>query len=358
MPIKGLTDQQQFGSGWPRIAMLYKGGEKREREKNGRKYEIMGVDLDHFRIEFEPEFEHLRELWVEMYGEKPDSFNRVFLAGSTVEDTFPCWNEEWDSKGTLIHRCDGENQAVWLDKTTGYHCTFKQLCVAKATPPCECKETGRLNLILLDFIEASGVLGVVTVTTHSLNDIMTVNRYLTAIYGAYKTLAGVPFVFGRAAREMSTPKTDASGNRTGERVKVSKSLLFLYVEQDFARSELLPALTGALHNTAAPAPQLETGEYAVGDNIVTLPLEETRSMLGAGRNHGPIGRSEPATKQWTKGEVELWLGKHGANGHSEAFLRAALGIAPDDKWSAFKGDTTAADALVSLAIERAIASGE
>lgn len=113
-----------------------------------------------------------------------------------------------------------------------------------------------------DFIEASGVLGYVAITTHSIHDILTLHRYLSDVAQMYGKLEGVPFVFGRAKREVSAPKP----KETGTRMKTTKSLLYLHVLPDFTREHLArrlaavdtPALTDG--HEGARVIDMQTGE--------------------------------------------------------------------------------------------------
>ena len=347
MPIKGLTDQSIAGGGLPCLAKLFKGGAKRERTNNkGEKYLIFGEDLDYFRVEFAPEFEGLRELWGEMYGNEPDSFENVLLAAPKTDDAFVCWKEEYDGAGTLIHRCDGENQALHFDRTTGRHCHFAKSCAANDTPPCKCVHTGRLNLMLTDFVDASGVLGYVSITTHSLNDILTLTRYLRDIEALYGSLWGVPFTFGRAARQLSAPDTDSTGKRTGKRRKVNKSLMYLYVRPDFTQRVLLPALVSTmLPASASNAPMLGTGDVGESSNIVSLPTDQARKVLGGGGGPRRIGeRVTPSGSAWTDTEILAFNTRWRNDGITDKEQLAALGVSGLREW---KGTLESANAAVN-----------
>lgn len=253
MPIKQLTDNHQYGRGLPRIGTLYKGDEKPEDGKRP------GKDLDHFRFEPEPQFEWVTEFWRELYADQPTEFAPVFLFGATADEVFETWMEEWSASG-LQHRCDGETQYQRFDKAIGEYSSARVKCEA---PACQCKRTGRLRLMFPDFIEASGVLGYVAITTHSIHDILTLHRYLSDVAQIYGKLEGVPFVFGRAKREVSAPKPKEPGTR----IKTTRSLLYVHVLPDFTREHLArrvaalddtPALTDGLED--AHVIDLETGE--------------------------------------------------------------------------------------------------
>lgn len=252
MPIKQLTDNHQYGRGLPRIGTLYKGDEKPEDGKRP------GKDLEHFRFEPEPQFEWVKDVWRELYAEQPTEFSPVFLFGATADEVFETWMEEWSATG-LQHRCDGETQYQRYDKAIGEYSSARVKCEA---PSCQCKRTGRLRLMFPDFIEASGVLGYVAITTHSIHDILTLHRYLSDVAQMYGKLEGVPFVFGRAKREVSAPKPKEPGTR----IKTTKSLLYVHVLPDFTREHLArrlaavdtPALTDGIEGVRVV--DLETGE--------------------------------------------------------------------------------------------------
>ncbi len=285
MPIVGLTTKTEFGAGLPMVARLYKGEEKPEQGNRP------GRDLDYFRVEFEPQFEHLRELWTELYGAEPEEFGRVFLAAATVDEAFSSWKEEWTAT-TMLHRCDGEYQKNWYNAAAQMYSTAKIACASKDEHPCGCKAVGRLNMILPDFIEATGVLGYVSVSTHSLNDILTVYRYLADIERIAGKLTGVPFIFGRAAREISAPKqVKKNGAYVNEgRIRVNKSLFYLHVAADFTQQQLLPILSGMA--TPAMQPQLPAPKTDV---------ETAKNKLGQDRS---LGRRLGKTSEGFVTEVE------------------------------------------------------
>lgn len=312
MPIKGLTDNdgRNFGSGLPLIARMYKGD---ERPADGKR---PGADLTYFRVEFEPQFEHLRELWTEMYGAEPTEFSGVFLAGATVDEAFSTWLEEWTAT-TLLHRCDGEHQVQWFDTRINAYSRAKVMCAKDSTGGCKCQRIGRLNLIMPDFVEAAGVLGYIAVATHSINDIITIHRYLSDIERMYGRLTGVPFVFGRAQKDVSTPKEN------GGRRKVKKSLLYLHVTPEFTQEHLLPTIAAPrAPMIAAPndAPQLPAGamepeviEDAEYTDVEPAPLpkivQRERRISGpaVGEKPAPAAAApEPAPAPATNGKRAEW----------------------------------------------------
>lgn len=278
MPIVNLTKSSEVGSGLPRIAKLHKGEKKTEANRPGK-------DLDYFRVEFEPEFAHLRDDWEELYGDKPEGFEQVFMTYGTVDEAFASWKEEWNSSATMLHRCDGEHQAVWYSQAAQAYSTSKEKCAAVGPNPCACKNVGRLNLLIPEFIQSTGILGYVMVETHSINDILTVYRTLADVQRINTTLLGVPFSLGRATKKISAPKMERGGNKNG-RIKVNKSLFYLHVDPDFTRETLLPRLASSGGFLSAHQPQLAVPE------LPKLEVGTARGLLNSGAGQRRLGATE------------------------------------------------------------------
>lgn len=264
MSIKGLTSGSEAGSGLPRIGKLHKGDKKTDANKPGK-------DLDYFRIEFAPEFADLREEWEAMYGEEPDGFEQVFMTYATVDEAFASWKEDWNASATLLHRCDGDHQILWYSQQAQAYSHSKEKCAAISPNPCACKNVGRLNLLIPDFIQETGILGYIEVETHSINDILTIYRTLADVQRINGgTLLGVPFSLGRATKKISAP--DLKNKR---RIKVNKSLFYLHVDPDFTRETLLPRLASTGGFLSAQQPQLPAP-------VQQISAEEAKKLLGSG----------------------------------------------------------------------------
>lgn len=242
MPIKDLTDKVDISQGLPLIARINKGAEQETKvsKKTGREYKSFGKDLDYFRITFEPQFEYLKPLWLDLYGERPTFFENVYLTAPTVDIAFATWKEEWTAT-TMMHRCDGEHQVQWYSKAAQSYSTAKEKCAANTANPCACTNIGRLNLLLMDFLQVSNILGTFLATTHSINDILTVYRRLAATEALYGTLSNVPFVFGRADKDIRAPKPDKDGEIIG-RMNITKSLFYMHIAPDFTEDKILPMI--------------------------------------------------------------------------------------------------------------------
>jgi hypothetical protein len=254
MPILDIMQSHPTGTGLPRIAKIKKGGEKIERTNaKGEKYLSVGPDLTYFRVAFAPEYAHLETEFDLIYGLQPTSLP-VMFNGVTVHEVLDAWYEEWDSHGTLLHRCDGAKQAVCYNKATGFF-EHGQSCVM---PSCKCKKTARLELIMVGFLEATGVLGTITFETHADTDVRTLYARLSSYYAMFGTLRGIPFTLQRAPREISTPTTKKDPStgkqvRTGERVKTTKSLVDLLVDPEHVKAHIKASFRKpALSQRAAP----------------------------------------------------------------------------------------------------------
>lgn len=250
MPIIGVSDDKAlyFGDGTPLLGRIYKGDEKRTITKNGKQIEIVGKDRDNFRVEFEPQFEFLRPKWEEYYcknGELPGpkEFGWVELCGNDIETTFPSYMEEYKANEKLIHRCTGNEQVKWWSEEAKDHLTGHKACEMKAGEghSCNCQMTGRLDIILLEFNNFTGVHGHFLVTTHSFHDIVYITGFLRHLKRrGLQSFESVPFTFGREFRPIPVPITDKSGAKTGERIVKSMSLLYLYLEPEFFKAAFVP----------------------------------------------------------------------------------------------------------------------
>ena len=253
MPIKGLTDQDTIhnGSQLPLVARLFKGAEKTPSKP--------GKDLDHFRIVFEEEYQHLEPVFHELFTEQPDEFDSIRFMGNTVDDVFPTYMEEWNASQTLLHRCDSEYQVQYWNEAIDMYSTAKIPCAGDA---CGCVRTGRLTFILPEFTDATGVFGAFMITVHSIHDILTLHGRLRLLQQQFGSLQAMDFRFGRAKKQISRP------NGKGKRAKMTKSLLYIEVAPEYARNVLLPHMRQQTQALPEPTRQLD--------------LNNGRTLLGSG----------------------------------------------------------------------------
>jgi hypothetical protein len=248
MPIHGLIPDTPSGSGLPRIGKFHKGLPKEVKTRaDGSTYEIVGRDTDYFRVTFTEGYEYLAPLFKQEYGAKPRSLP-VKINADTVQECFDFWREEWDGAGTLLHRCDGKQQVVTYNKRTGFFEQNQHLCAA---PACKCASVARLELILPEFFELTGVLGTFTLETHSEQDMRTLYARLSSFQAMVGSLRGLPLHLYREKRSTGAPKIE-KGQRTGERVKVARAMLDIQIAPDFVKENLIPALASTAFSTISP----------------------------------------------------------------------------------------------------------
>ncbi len=265
MPIKHLTDTYQPGRGFPRLGKLRPGDTKVT--ATGKTYP---VDLDYFRVTFEPQYAHLEEPFRQLYGDQPKEFQPVYVIGKTANEAFPNWYEAYNSSATLLRRCDGETMTKWLDESTGQHQFAPKACLcASQRTNTEadrkknlCSRVGRLNLLFPALMDATGVMGYLTAETGSRSNIQTVFQVLMDMERLLGTLQGVPFIFGRAPVEMNV-------NIDGQRKKVTKALFYLRATEAFTQQHIIRQLSGF----SAPALPEPSGQQFLNtpETVIVLP---------------------------------------------------------------------------------------
>lgn len=243
MPIKGLTTNVTAGFG--ELGKLHKGGiRKTAKRADGSEYSTMGEDLQYFR--FAATQPPIQKAFLEAYGAQPATL-QVFLPFATIEENWDAFKELWKAGG-LVHRCDGENILRWynLEKKRFEDNPGTKCPTTDKTPKNEqCKPIGRLRLILPGLWKA-GYVGLVTLCTHSLNDIVHIQGVLMATYEAGKNsrgnqgLKGVEFTLSRRKVEISTPGED------GKRVRREKWLVNLEPSSNWVILQLEAAQRMAL----------------------------------------------------------------------------------------------------------------
>ena len=257
MPIKGLTDSVQ--AAFPRIGKLRKGGEA-VRDNNGN-VTRMGKDLEYFR--FTSERPEAQAAFEEAYGENP-ALVTAYLPYATAEANFACWKEKWKAGG-LVHRCDGETMTIWMGPEGQYH---------REPKPCDggCDEVGRLSLIIPELVKA-GFVGYVTLETHGINDLLSIQASLLAAFDARGGnplgLRGILWSLRRVKEKISTPM----GN--GKRARRDKWLVKLEPAADWVTLQLQSA-----HNATMmlPPPRPEPAQLTAGDG--SMIDHETGEIVG------------------------------------------------------------------------------
>lgn len=187
MPIKNLTTKiPQF----PRIGKLRKGGEKSPKQP--------GKDLHYFRFTSETHPEAVKA-FNEQYTE-PSSLT-VLLPYATPDENFDAWMESYKAS-RLIRRCDGEEISISYNaQRKAYDRPQDMQCMVN----CDCKQVGRLQVIIPSLLQA-GHVGVVTMETHSKWDISEIYQTLQQYWQMRGSLQGIEFQLYRYKRQISTPE--------------------------------------------------------------------------------------------------------------------------------------------------------
>ncbi len=220
MSIKGLTDNVL--PAFPRLGKLRKGAA----QENGR----LGREQSFWR--FASERTDVSAAFTAAFGAQPVAIT-IYLPYAAVAENFTTWREEWTAGG-MVHRCDGETMTIWRTPTGHYDSTPRPCPNAGQEKPA-CKPVGRLTVIIPELIQA-GYVGYVTMETHSLNDLLSIQASLLAVAEARRGnemgLRGVPFVLRRVPELISTPGED------GKRVRRQKYLVKLEPLADWVALQL------------------------------------------------------------------------------------------------------------------------
>ena len=303
MPIAGMTDEKKpAGSGIPVAIRLYKGSPK---NKQGH----MGRDLDHFRVEIEPAFQGrgLETLITDIFGPNPTRFEPCYLANPTANEAFDTWKVAFNASNAMTRKCTGDGDCglvgmrhpstgTWIENTGGLPCLCRQEKAAaeaagklgKYKPTCQ--NSGRLNLIFPQLTSHIG-LAYVHMNLKSDHEIRRIYQYLCDIEGIVGNLTLVPFVLGRATEPMNVPNP----NKTGSRMKVNKSLVYLHVTAEGAQRVLLPAIESGMRYESPALPEPERISDRIG-----FTTEQARETFGNGGSRR-IDREPdaPTGESWT-----------------------------------------------------------
>lgn len=241
MPIKGLSTREAAKPRFQVIGRLRKGEPKKA---NGH----MGADLkDYFR--FTSDDPEIVRTFYDIYGDKPNHlpFYLPFEAG---EDNFSSWREDYGQNKLVKRRCDGEHWINWIEGTRymrGHKlCELECKNTPDRCPDCPLKFVGRLSIILEPMWRA-GYIGLVTVLTGGINDIGAISSKLVQ----REPLTGKEFNLYRETRTIGVPN-----KKTGKRMAVSKSLVFVELSQRWMLNEIEAAKTTALALLTGTVPVL------------------------------------------------------------------------------------------------------
>lgn len=259
MPIAGLTDRSGATGGFPLIGKLFKGGPKRERTGNsGEKYEIFGEDLDHFRFmpkgvpENEADKSPIAMDFISVYGKMPRQI-AVYLPYDDVDANFPTWWEIYKG-GRLTHRGDGITASLWWDVSQKkYRRDPIPFPEKEVNGKKVATQSGTLHLLLPD-MWAKGHIGIITLTTHSIHDILRIHSALTAYQALSRnSLKGIRFNLVRYVADVIDPESK----------RREKWLVGVQPDTVWAMAQIASSHKEAYAMLEAPSP----GEVSYGDDL-------------------------------------------------------------------------------------------
>lgn len=233
MPIVGMTRRQDVAEATHRLVYgtLRKGGPKTDAKKPG-------PELDHWR--FTSERPELVAAFYAAYPDKPKEVD-AYLPFPDMERNWQTWAEEYDAGG-LRHRCDGRTMTRWR-KQDGSYQDGEQPCPyfagrARTKENPGCKQVGRLYLVLPALIQA-GHVGLVTLETHSINDLISITSSLMDIEAkANGRLNGILLSVIRVKETISTPAWKDEDKAAGKRNRTTKNLVKVVPQAEWVMAHL------------------------------------------------------------------------------------------------------------------------
>ncbi len=307
MAIKNLTGR---GAVPEKLGKLFKGDKKQVRKNDrGQEYTTFGKELPYWR--FESDRPEVMKAFAEAFkdiGGNPVEIP-IYLPFRTAAENFAAWKEAYTAGG-LSHRCDGETCTVWLEEvrkpgektpvtrysTEPIPCPTIGMDAEKAKK-LGCKQVGRLQVI----IPALKQLGVVTVETHSINDIIFLDSYLSFLEGLNPDgINRIPLILARVKESISTP-------RDGKRVRVDKWLVKLWPQVEWAEKflagqyrQVLGSADAPLQLTAGSASDAgesdfedwdEYGEVIDAEPVIEAPkIEPPQAKVATPKAKSPLGK--------------------------------------------------------------------
>ena len=279
MPILGQTDRASAPRKWMQLGTIRKG----TRDGKGTP-----IDLPYFRFvpKQGPDAEDLQRIWDMSYGSQPTRIE-ILLPFDDVESNWQTWYEAYGTSG-LKFRCNGKHWVQWIEPVTLAYVRDYATAQEKVCPYCSGatertaddpgdNAVGYLTAILLPFFN-NGYAGTVTVTTTSINDVMSVTGALYAAEDEARahgeTLRSIPFNLVRVEEEISQRFQDKNG--AYHKKRGTKSMVHLMIDPQWAGR----SLSSVKQSLAAPDMRaLTTDEdppmapYDVMDNVANEPVD-------------------------------------------------------------------------------------
>jgi len=257
MPIIGLTDRV---AEWPTIGTLRKGEPQRDgKNAKGEAIKIVGRDLDYFR--FDAIDQSTAAAFAALYGPTPREIT-IALPYRTMDENFMAFQEAYTAAG-LSHRCDG--QECYSHNRNGILVPNGTPCPDRNKPDSDrnrCKQVGRLKTIIKGFERTA----LVTVETHSINDIVAITQHLGAIEALGVGLWGIPMTLRRVEKDIYMPM------KGGGRTRVKKWMLQIEISPEWASLQLQSMQRKSLQMMGAslPAPMIELRSRQLNHDVIIV----------------------------------------------------------------------------------------
>jgi len=293
MPIKNVTDK---GLSFPMIGKIRKGekvdiGQGRSRP----------VDLDYFKIEFEPQFEHLAEKFFAHYPAEPKEiqvtlpFNEIermwdaFLEAYTASRLLARSDGKPEDGGIIIYQCDGKTGEVIVangkDVKTGMVVPHPENNIAGydyQNKPIEFSPIGRLKVIIPVLEEAAYM----QLTTGSWWDIQNISQQLAGLKELNNgVIKGIPLTLMRSDQEIMAPIN-------GKRTRVTKSLISIKADSDWVAARIQADRNAAFPQLIANT-MLDPSNIDYEEELQRLPASTETALEGEIINDDTIPAVEP-----------------------------------------------------------------
>lgn len=247
--------QKKSESRFPELAIARKGGKKRQKSRaDGTTYEIMGEDLNYFRMDFhdDPFSQAAKFAFFNSYPSEPNNL-RIYLPFHQIDRQWSAYYEGYRN-GAMVVRAGtipGEDPDVdfyitAIDHngkrivTNGYNQDGERVVFEPGNiivqqrnqKPVSVKPVGRLYFVIPETI-VSDVLGCVLLRTHSYNDIVNITSQLAALEELTNgKVSAIPLHLMRRDEMVPVKQKDGSIMRT------TKSLVSIIANTAWAREFL------------------------------------------------------------------------------------------------------------------------
>ena len=214
MPIKGLTE---YRPALPVLGTFRKGAPKGSNRP--------GKQLDYFRFTpTNPLDQNLKDEVQNLVGTEPKELT-IYLPYDHIEENFVAYMEEF-SASTMVRQCTKE---VMIRELVGNRMQEVNKPCIKKTTGCECKERGRLY-ILLDKLARDGVFIIPTgskLDIRHIHSTLLIHADRAQRFGV--RLTDLPLIVRRVEQQVSVPTAD------GGRKRRAMAMIRLEAHPEYAR---------------------------------------------------------------------------------------------------------------------------